>query len=299
MLWFRQSNVLSIPVRRAGWLLAALVIFNACQPTGLSEGPPEVRQNRPGWLPATFSVDTRSATEPDFREDEVIFTVKRGDCSNRPDSSGPSDCARKTTRSTFSTGTTWRLDQKYLYSFEFWIDPSLTYRAYRNPQATKTGGVSSTLSIARWQGRDDLNNQLFDLKVDAMRGVTFMGRTCIRPSDFGGWHKFDMRIKWADDDTGFLEVRCNRRPIHEGLPIFAISDVPTNQALHCFRANNCDPERNNHPDRFEMELGIIHDAERVGGRAVLPRIGPQGLTVKMRRIIERRLYVIFGRVDAL
>lgn len=280
-------------------VLAVFFLFAACQvaPTSTRINL-EATEGIPGWVAPKFMVGERSATSPVFEDREIVFTVNQGDCSSRADRRGPSDCQTKTTRSVISTGKDFRLGHQYLYSFEFWIDPSLAYPGYRTPDATLTKGVSSRLSIAVWQGSQVPKNQLFDLKVDATRGVTFLGRTCVPPSEFGRWHRFNMRIRWANNDTGFLEVRCDIS-LHKGKPIFAQSEFSTNQALHCFPGNNCEPGVRKDPRRFEMQLGILFDNEVKGGRAVFPRISPGGLTVKMRRVIERRLYIIFGRVNSI
>ncbi len=287
-------------VKRA---LLAILLAAGCQaPAPTGPAAPAATRGVPDWMPPNFVIDRRSATAPVFQEPEVVFTVRQGDCSSATDHRGTSDCATRTTRSVISTGKVWeqgvdwQLGHQYLYSFEFWVDPNLGYRGYRTRDAALTKGSSSRLSIARWEGAERPNNQLFDLKVDATRGVTFLGRTCVPPSEFGRWHRFNMRIRWANDDTGFLEVRCDGS-LHTGPPIYARSGFPTNQALHCFRGNNCDPGVVRDPRRFNMQLGIVFDGDIVNGRRVFPRIGPEGLTVKMRRIIVRRLYVIFGRVE--
>ena len=141
------------------------------------------------------------------------------------------------------------------------------------------------LHRARWSGNRLPDNQLFDLKVDATRGVTFLGRTCVPPERFGQWHRFDMRVRWSRGNTGFLEVRCNG-DLYSGTPIYARSNFATNRALHCIRANNCRPGVRKDPNGFEMQLGIIH--EGASG------IGRDGVTVRMRRVVERQLLVVIG-----
>jgi len=265
---------------------------------------PVATRGVPGWVPPGFVIPQNSATAPVFEDPEIIFTLRPGDCSSRAGNRGPSDCATGAMRSVISTGSVWeserdwRLGQQFLFSFEFRIDPALAYPGYRTPEAVLTDGFSSGLSIARWEGEGGTRNQLFDLKVDATRGVTFLGRTCVPPSGFGGWHRFNMRIRWANDDTGFIEVRCDGS-LHSGLPVYAASGIPTNQALHCFRGNNCEPGVSKDPRRFNMQLGILFEPQIVNGRAVSPRIPPDGVTVRMRRLVVRRLYVIFGRVRSL
>jgi len=272
-------------------------LFLAACDSNFSPGDiePEATRGIPAWVAPNFYIPANSARRPLFtrKSKEVIFRVQQGDCSTAiKEGASRSDCTTKTTRSVIKTGESWTTPQRYILSFEFWVDPTLAYRGYANPRASKTDGYSSQLAIARWQGEDQPNNQLFDLKLDAKRGVTFMGKTCVPPSGFGSWHRFYMRIRWADDDTGFIEVRCDQS-LYSGVPVFAKSNFPTTQALDCFRENNCDPKRRINPKNFSMQLGILFD----GSAGRMPRIGAQGLTVKMRRIVERRLAVIFGRVE--
>ncbi len=278
------------------WLLAACLLFAGCQTATIPEPAAQKMQSAvPDWMPPNFIIDQASTTVPVFNEPTVTFEINRTDCPVR-------NCAGNKIQTTISTGKVWQeaveweLDQRYLFSFEFWIEPEFDYQGYQNRDAKQTDQFSSHISIARWHGAGDLKNQLFDLKVDATRGVTFMGKVCIPPSEFGGWHRFNMRIRWANDDTGFLEVRCDGS-LHEGLPIFAANNFPTNQALHCFKENNCEPGVEKSPRNFNMQLGLILDPVTTRAKQVSPRIPSQGLSVKMRRILVRRLYVIFGRVE--
>jgi len=284
---------------RAPRRLALVFLFLIGCDSALSPGeaPPEATRGLPEWFAPNFIIEPRSATKPVINGREIVFRVNRGDCSTVTDARGPSDCARRTTRSAVTTGSTWNLGEQYLLSFEFWIDPKLRHRAYSNPRAVQTNRRSSRLSIARWYGDRRPDNQLFDLKVDATRGVTFLGRTCIPPSQFGKWHRFDMRVRWSKGNAGFLEVRCHGN-LYTGAPIYMRTNFPTNQPLHCFRENNCRPNVPTSPSSFEMQLGIIFDAEVANGRRVFPRIGRDGLTIRMRRVVERELFVIFGMEGA-
>ena len=221
-------------------VLAVFFPFAACQvaPTSTRINL-EATEGIPDWLAPKFTVGERSATSPVFEDQRSFLQSTRAIVPLMPIAREP-----VTANQNHAIGN---LDGQ---GFSPWppipvfvriLDRSgPAYPGYRTPEAILTNGVSSRLSIARWQGSEAPMNQLFDLKVDATRGVTFLGRTCVPPSEFGRWHRFNMRIRWANDDTGFLEVRCDVS-LHTGKPIFAQSEFPTNQALHCFRANNCEP----------------------------------------------------------
>ncbi|NDW53669.1 hypothetical protein [Aliiroseovarius sp. PrR006] len=179
----------------------------------------------------------------------------------------------------------WQLGQRFLYSFEFRIDPSLRYRG-------GTRREDSQLVLARWENAEG-GQPLFDLKFDARHGVTLMGRTCIMPEQFGDWHRFNLRLRWADDNTGFIEARCDGS-LHVGAPIFAASEMPTNRPLACSLKESC-PANTPRPSRFNMQLGLIADPNLPPRKAGFVPLTSKGAKVEMRRILVRRLYVIFGR----
>ncbi|WP_298559275.1 hypothetical protein [uncultured Aliiroseovarius sp.] len=249
--------------------------------------------NLPDWVPPHFRINPRSVFAPESRDGVIAFSIRQGQCTRHSDRTGPGDCARRTTRSTIQTGKVWeqqvewQLGQQFLYSFEFRIDPSLRYRG-------RVRGEDSQLVLARWENAEG-GQPLFDLKLDARHGVTFMGRTCITPEQFGDWHRFNLRLRWADDDTGFIEARCDGS-LHVGDPIFAASGLPTDRPLACSFNRNC-PADKPRATRFNLQLGLIADPNLPPRRSGFVPLTQSGVQVQMRRILVRRLYVIFGRKD--
>jgi hypothetical protein len=267
-------------MHRAFWA-AFCFLLAACQidtNNGGNSGPTR-------GLPAGFGVGSNSATQPVVQGSEIIFKVNQGDCSSRNygDGRGENDCANMNTKSEIATGGRWRLGETYKYEFDFWIDPTLTHRGHETSNAIYTNNFNSRLEIARWQGEGYVKNHLYDVEADTTRGVTFLGRTCVPPSQFGSWHRFEMRIRWANDETGYIEVKC------DGRTVYADTKVATNQAPHCFLENHCEPGVFKDPDRFNMQLGILFDKEVVNGQPMFPRIPPNGLTIKMRNIQVSRV----------
>lgn len=272
-------------LRRAA-LIAALAL-TGCQMTDEAGGAPDVGRALPGWVEPNFTVDPRSARPPAFDDPEIVFTLRPGDCTRAADAYGPGDCARGAGRTAITTGQVWdegadwEPGQMFLYSFEFRVDPALS-----------GGGARAPVAIARWKQRDRPGGTLFDLAFDPVRGVTFLGRPCVPAEALGGWHRFNLRIRWAADATGFIEARCDGS-LHAGPPVFARSGLATDRPLRCTADGTCGPVGDGGADRFQMDLGIIADAP--GARATLPR---EGLTVAMRRLVVRRLYVVFGRYES-
>lgn len=246
---------------------------------------PAVARMAPEWMKWYFFVPQRSAPIPRFVGEEIHFDVKRGQCSTHKDAAGPSDCARRTTRSVvaknkvFGPNLDFTVGHRYLITFEYWVDPN--YRRNGAP-----------VSIARFYGSLYPVNPIFDLKMDRQRGVTFLGLTCVPPQNLGGWHRFSVRMGLAADESGFLEVRCDGSQ-RIGSPILARSNVITTAAWACVLNPRCNPRRAPVPQTFSLEAGIIAD-RRGGGFAPIP---PEGMRLKLRRITAKRLFVIIGLVD--
>lgn len=240
--------------------LLLLLLLAACQPSTSAERiPPYGTGGLAPWVPWTFSIAPQATRPPEFAGGEVIFRAGRGEASS------------------LSTGARWRLGHQYLLSFELWIDPALARSR------------ASGLAVARWNGVAPAETRLFSLDLDAARGVTFLGRTCVAPSAFGTWQRVYLRVRWEADATGFLELRCGAGPVHAAPLVYAASAIATNRPLTCPAAGDCAPGRGPGAERFAMELGILPGAA--------PLVPPGGVSLRMRRIVERRLYVVLGRED--
>jgi len=162
-------------------------------------------------------------------------------------------------------GGIYRLEHQYLHSFEIFVPADF---------AARSGGAR--LVVARWQGADGPGRQLFDLDLDARRGLSFRGQVCVPPSGFGTWHRVFVRLRWAAGPDGFFELRCGAGEIHGAPLVAAISDTATART-----------PRGELARRFEVQLGLIHDGAGAGRLA-------SETEILLRRIAERRLYVIFG-----
>lgn len=253
--------------RRLLFLAALCLSLAACQTevapaTAIAAAGP----SRAAWLPEHYVISPRSAIPPErVGEGEIAFRVAPGRCTAYADGSGPGDCATGSVRSALSGGSIYRLEHQYMHSFEILVPADF---------AASAGGAR--FSVARWQGADGPNRRLFDLELDARRGLTFRGATCVPPAGFGAWQRVFLRVRWAADRTGFLELRCGDGVVHSAPLIYARGAEATAVT-----------ERGATVQRFEYQLGLIHDGRGAGSL--------RGATaIRMRRISERRLFVIFG-----
>lgn len=260
------------------WLLALACLAVAACDSEFSPGevPSRAERGMPEWVAPSFRLSERTARAPGFDDGTgvVAFTIGPRDCSRARPDRAPPDCATGTKRSTIVTGTQWEFGERFLLSFEFNLDGAL-------------GAGAPAFDIARWRAGDDSAAVPFALTADPRRGVTFLGRTCIPAEEMGGWHRFDMRVKWAGDATGYLEVRCHGS-LYSGAPIYARSDFAVNRHPYCDRDGACGDGRGRVLNDLRMEMGVI-------------RRGPlaRDLTVRIRRIVERQLTVVLNRVENL
>lgn len=227
--------------------LAALLLA-ACTGNGIGPIYP-VQDALYDWVKAPEATDPLSDRAPVIADPVVVFHLAPGD-----------------RRSALRAGHDWRLGHNYLFGFDIRLD--------------RKSFSGQAVTLSRLLRRGDPATEIAAVQLDA-RGVTILGRTCIPSSELGNWHRVEMRIRLADNDAGFLEVFCDRRPL------WARSRIRTTQPPICRRRDGCDTEVPK-PVRFEWQLGLIPE-ERI----------KRGVEVQMQRIHFRRLYVIPNRVDHL
>lgn len=245
----------------------ALAVLSACNPaTDPARVIAEAGPSRAAWLPEHYTISARSALLPEPLGDGAIsFRLAPGRCTRHTDATGLSDCAAGRSRAVLSGGGIYRLGHQYLHSFEIFVPADF---------AVRSGGAR--LVVARWQGADGPDRRLFDLELDARRGLSFRGQVCVPPSGFGAWHRVFVRLRWAEGPEGFFELRCGAGAIHGAPLVAALPGIATART-----------PRGEVARRFEIQLGLIHDGAGAGRLA-------SETEIRMRRIAERRLYVIFG-----
>ena len=267
-------------------LLSVITILGVAFLTGCQATDAPTR-NAGGVMPNGYSVSRFSAQPPEIANGEIAFTLFPGDCSSRNygDGRGENDCRNMNSKSQIG-GCCGEMGQTMVYAFDVWIDPKLRHRGHHQPEAasmTGQGVNNSRVEIARWQGSNLIKNHIYDVEVDRTRGITFLGRRCAGPERFGSWVRFEMRVKWANDENGWIEVNC------DGAPVYRAQGLATNQAPHCHVANHCEPGVYKNPRRINNQFGLMYDAEWIDGRRTMPRIHPDGLTFRFRDFDIRRI----------
>lgn len=258
--------------------LLALFLLAACF---ARPGTPVAERGEgvPGWLPLHTVISPRAVAAPLFGPGaDVRFRLDGPACSDLADAMGPSDCATDTRRSTLLLGHVWdsrhpmQTGERYLSSFEIFLPADLAVTPRRGPGGT----LQSPLTVARWSVADRAAAPLFELELDSRRGLTAAGRTCVPPEGFGRWHRIYLRSRWARDDTGYLELRCDG-DLHWGTPVLSRDGVVTV------------PTGADEPAAVPVtsEYGLIWTGTRPPPRSVSE--------VRMRRIYIRRLYLVLGR----
>lgn len=256
---------------------AALVAMFALFATAALADPP----------PAGFEIHSFSASQLPVTTDGVTtFRIIPYDCNDTDygDGRGESDCLNGNTKSQLRRIKDQSIGQTLEYKFDFWVDPAFTYAGefIRDAIAFRREGWDSRLRLAGWEG-PFIKNFIYMLKLDATDGSTFFGRVCKSPDSFGSWVSFSMRIRWANDENGWIKVTCDDKIV------YADEAVSTTAQIHCYTQNECQPGVVREPKAINHTLGLAlmgkgHDWEESGFPSKWTEIQADGLTVKMRNI---------------
>ena len=229
-------------------VLAALFLAT-CAPPGT--GPVySVDAELYDWVKAPEAIDQSSDQVPIIADPVVTFRLAPGD-----------------SRSALRAGKEWRVGHTYLFGFDVRLD-------------RKSLG-NEKVALSHLFRKGDPATEIVSVLLDADRGVTVMGRTCVAPTDLGNWHRVEMRIRLSNNDTGFLEVFCDRKPI------WARTKIRTTFPPVCRLHEGCDTDVPK-PVRYEWQLGLLSN----GGVA-------KQIVAQMQRLHYRMLYYIPHRVGTL
>lgn len=235
-------------------------------------------------LPNGFEFNAHNAVNPTTEGGVTTFHILEGQCSDLeyPDGRGESDCAGGEVRSVLWTEPWTPINKPTEYAFDIRVDPALRYEGYESNflAGLLPHTIDSALWLAWWEG-NKLHNFIYHLKADTQNGITFLGTTCQPASKLGDWVSVSMRVRWTNDDKGWIQVRCDDRLI------YAAEGVATTQAPHCYGSNQCEPGIVKHPSAVGMNVGAFmsgngHTYAERGLPSQFRPIQPDGITVQLR-----------------
>lgn len=237
--------------------------------------------------PAGFEIHSFSASHPPTTTDGITTShIAPFDCNDIDygDGRGESDCINGSTKSTLRHIRDQRLGETLEYRFDFWVDPGMAYAGefVRDAVAYRRDGWDSRLRLASWEG-PFIKDMIYMLKLDATDGTTFFGRVCRAPNTFGSWVSFSMKIRWANDEKGWIKVTCDDRIV------YADEAVSTTAQIQCYTQNECQPGVVHDPKSFNHTVGLGlmgrgYNWQESGYPSKWTEIQPDGLTVKLRNI---------------
>nr|WP_306265202.1 peptidoglycan-binding domain-containing protein [Pararhizobium sp. IMCC3301] len=66
-----------------------------------------------------------------------------------------------------------------------------------------------------------------------------------------GWNSFSLKTRWANDNRGWVVVKCNDDVI------YVKEGAPTNRPDFCFITNECQPGKIMNPKRLQFAIGPV------------------------------------------
>jgi len=248
-------------------------------------------------LPKGFEQHKFNASQaPVTRDGVTTFHVIPGDCSSVDygDGRGESDCKNGNVKSVIRFKRNAKIGESVEYKFDVQIDPGFKYAGEFQPDALpfRPEGWDSSLRIASWEG-EFIKNFVFMLKADATKGITFFGKVCQAPERFGEWMTFSLKVRWANDDRGWVLATC------DGEPVYVEEAASSTKQIQCYLANECQPGVVREPKTLNYILGLAfngygHDASKNGHASPFRDMQPDGLTVRMRNISVTQGVELYG-----
>ncbi len=237
--------------------------------------------------------------QPVTRDGVTTFHIDNEVCSKTlyGDGRGESDCKNGNVRSVLIYQPEARMGQERSYRFDIQVDPSFAYAGFEDPNSAGMlpDAWNSDLRIASWEG-EFVHNFIYRVSVDKTKGVTFLGRQCQAPEDFGKWVSFRMDVKWSGRDDGWVKVSCNDRVI------YAAEALATNQAPHCWPHNQCEPGIAKNPKTMLFILGTVFqgngtDWKKSKKPGLFNTIQPGGITIRTRNMAVTANPVLYSDED--
>lgn len=202
----------------------------------------------------------------------VRFHVMNFDCSQKDygDGRGESNCTNGNVSSRLAGRALARAGTSREYSAEINVDPGFAY-------------LGDRLDLMMWQRVNVIKNEMYFLKLDARRGLTFQGKTCAAPKRFGSWVKVDLRVHWSNGPDGKFVLTCDDKTIASwNGPNLVPPDCGTSRNDECvLKLQDLSEPVQWQIGPFMGGRGQAKPGERMGK---FEPIQPDGITIDMRAI---------------
>lgn len=231
-----------------------------------------------------FRAVNHNGVDPSRNGQELEFTIHDKQCSKRGygDGRDENDCKGGNVTSYMIKAFHAKPGDTFDYHLEVNVGDNLEYRGFDN-----NGRWDSRLRMFAFL-RDKPRNHIYEMKLNSKQGATFMGAKCFSPAQFGSWNAIDMRIKWAADATGKIEVKCNGSVVYEAV------NVVTALSPDCIVTNHCDPAAQDLDGKIHFSFGLRmdgfgHEWRQYGQPSQFTDIQPDGITATYRNVVVKRV----------
>ena len=227
---------------------AAVLIVTSCLASCAGNGPIfQVQSEFYDWVSDPDSLDPRSDRQPVLADPVATFALSPGE-----------------RRSSLVFEPEQGLGFKHLYGFDI--------------RASEDALPETPVAISRIVRESDPSANIISIELDAKRGVSVFGRSCLAPDELDDWHRVEFRMRFSDNDSGYLEVFCDRQPV------WAATDIRTTFPPTCRRSEGCTAAVPR-PFRIVWEVGLISDADV-----------SQNVEIDMQRLHHRFLFLVQNRI---
>jgi hypothetical protein len=211
--------------------------------------------------------------------DQLDFKIHDKECSKRSygDGRNEHDCKNGNVTSYMIKAYHAKPGDVFEYHFEVKVDDKLSY-----PGFVANNKWDSRLRMFAFL-RDKPKNHIYEMKLMSLHGATFMNSRCFLPNQFGQWNSVDMRIKWASDETGKIEVKCNGEIIHKA------ENIITTLSPDCIITNHCIAEEQDLNGQIHFSFGLRMDGfgpewKKYGKKSQFTEIEPDGISASYRNV---------------
>lgn len=231
-----------------------------------------------------FHFVQHNGVDPVIKGDEVHVEIHDQECSKKDygDGRDEDDCRNGNVTSYLIKAYHAKPGDTFDYHMEVKIGGGIAYPGY-----VQNGEWDSRLRMFAFL-RDAPKNHIYEMKLDSKRGATFMGSVCFSADQFGKWNTLDLRVHWAKDATGSVQLTCN------GKLVYSAENVVTTLSPQCIVTNHCILEEQERNQKIHFSFGLRMDGfgrewKMHGKKSQFTEIQPEGISATYRNVSARRV----------